>query len=270
MDDHDQLLLPVHAAPLITDPRNPQPQPPATGAPRARPYEQVLADAVHVMTEAVRLTSSRSDGAGTTATAGSDWAEFVVLALAGAAANAGGIENALAGRPGSWEADQVRNLLISTVGHDEQQLLEHRTEPVIVDVHVDKIMVDLGVWKAYNEAQQELTQRYSDASGATAGEQSRTLPPRVLAQEQRLHQLADLEQQLEAQRLREWAAYGQALKIHIEAAATRQQGLRVPVVVNVDVETFRSDCDDRSFELADQLLQEAITATPPPRNPLPL
>lgn len=137
----------------------------------ARPYEQVLSDAVRVMTEAARLTWSRADGGGGVAVH-TDWAEFVTLALAGAAANAGGIENVLAGRPGSWEADHVRQLLISTFGHDEQQLPEHRTEPVVVEVFVDEIMVDLGMWKAYDDAQQELTRRYADLASATLVEQA--------------------------------------------------------------------------------------------------
>ena len=33
-----------------------------------------------------------------------DWAAFVTLALAGAAANIGSVYRILAGRPGSWEA----------------------------------------------------------------------------------------------------------------------------------------------------------------------
>jgi hypothetical protein len=47
-----------------------------------------------------------------------DWAEFVTLALAGAAANIGGNEQILACRPGSWEAERVRQTLQSTVGVD--------------------------------------------------------------------------------------------------------------------------------------------------------
>lgn len=80
-----------------------------------RTYEQLLAAAVEVLTAAARRPG--------------DWAEFVTLALAGAAANVGGVETALAGRPGSWEADGVRNLLYATVGHDEHDLQRHRTEP---------------------------------------------------------------------------------------------------------------------------------------------
>ena len=150
----------------MTDPDS---APPAS---TTRPAEQVLADAVRVLTEAARLTRPVLERA----TAGADgdqpewvdsgrreqadWAEFVTLALAGAAANVGGLEAALAGRSGSWEAEGVRNLLTSTVGHDEAVLLEHRTEPVVVEVYVDEILSDQDAWKAYDDATQELNRRY--------------------------------------------------------------------------------------------------------------
>ena len=85
-------------------------------------YSAQLHAAIDILTEAA-LTSRP----------GADWPEFVTLALAGAAANAGGIEPALSGRPGSWEAAGVRHLLVSTVGEDEAQLWQHRA-PVTLSV----------------------------------------------------------------------------------------------------------------------------------------
>lgn len=79
----------------------------------ARPYDEVLHDAIAALTEAQRLTNRpmRQTSSGQwepdpdpRSALPIDWAEFVTLALAGAAANAGGIETILAGRPGSWEA----------------------------------------------------------------------------------------------------------------------------------------------------------------------
>ncbi|HEX7826530.1 MAG TPA: XRE family transcriptional regulator, partial [Mycobacterium sp.] len=72
-----------------------------------------------------------------------DWAEFVTLALAGAAANAGGTEAVLAGRPGSWEAERVRETLQSTV-FDDKDLLRHRTEPITIELWVQAILDDTG------------------------------------------------------------------------------------------------------------------------------
>jgi hypothetical protein len=276
-------LVPVHPT---GDGPIPCGREPITGPvqPQQRPREDVLADAIRVLTEAVRLSrpvlrrdeaTSRTPGQplwlGSGRRDSADWAEFVTQALAGAAANVGGIETALAGRAGSWEAGYVRALLSSTVGEDEQQLLRYRTEPIAVDVFVDEILVDLGVWKTYDDAQQELTRRYDEvAPTAPSPEQARELPPLNDEQEQQLDRLAELDERLEHQRREDWAQYGQALKDHIEAAASRQRGLRVPIVVNLDLDTFRTDGGDRIAGIEGQLLQAAIMATPLPGATQPL
>lgn len=250
-------------------------RPPGEASTAARTYEQVLGDAVQVMTEAARLTWSRTDGDGRSITSPGDWAEFVTLTLAGAAANVGGIEVALGGRPGSWEADYVRSLLTSTVGHDEAQLLEHRTEPVAVDLYIDEIMGDLGVWAAYDEAHRELVRRYdvigipsitgipgdADHEAALAA-----LPAATEEQERQADAIADLEERLEQLRKQDWAEYGQTLKANVEAAASRREGLRMPVVVTVDLDIFRSpgEAESTAWGIGEQLRIEAIEATPLP------
>lgn len=255
-------------------------------------YDELLAQTTRVLTEAARLTRpvlDRDEEA--SAAAGRpvwietdrrepiDWAEFVTLALAGTAANIGGIEQVLAGRPGSWEADGVRQLLTSTVGHDQELLLEHRTEPVVVDLYVDEILVDLGAWKLYDEANQELDRRYTaigipsvtGVPGDAAFEAAlAALPPATEEQERLADEIADLGERLEQQREADWASYGAALKAAVEAAAARREGLRVPVVVNVDLETFRGDRgDDGWYGLADQLREEGLNAIPLPGDGRP-
>ncbi len=268
----------------------------------ARPVNEpdaLMAEAVRVLTAAARLTrpvqqldESASEAAGHPVWVDSgrrepaDWAEFVTLALAGAAANVGGIEAILAGRPGSWEADYVRQMLGSTVGHDEHDLLEHRTEPVVVNIYVDELMVDASVWKAYDDAAQELVRRY-DAIGipSTSGvgpvlsdqelEQALSrLEPATEEQERQAEAISDLEDRLEQLRQQDYAAYGAALKAHIEAAAASLDGLHAPVVVNVDLETFRSELGSGDLGWAtveNRLLGEALAATELPgdgRDPL--
>ena len=125
-------------------------QPPITGD-----YQRLLADAIQAITEAARLNTSGADGNGH----GVDVAEFAALALAGAAANVGGISALLAGRPGSWEAIPARRLLDGTVGSDEGHLWQHRTEPVQVIVNVDDILTDLGYRRLYEESAQQLEQQ---------------------------------------------------------------------------------------------------------------
>lgn len=121
---------------------------PPTEDEAARPYGEVLHDAIDVLTEARRLTNQpmRQTSSGQwepdpdpRSALPIDWAEFVTLALAGAAANAGGIETILAGRPGSWEAERIRQTLQSTVV-DERDLMRHRTEPIIVDLWVEAVL----------------------------------------------------------------------------------------------------------------------------------
>lgn len=117
-----------------------------------RPYGEVLNDAIGVLTEATRLTNqlARRTAEGSweadpdpRATVPIDWGEFVTIALAGAAANVGGVEAALVGRPGSWEAEMVRQTLNSTAA-DDTDLLRHRTEPIVVDLWVEPILDHLG------------------------------------------------------------------------------------------------------------------------------
>lgn len=115
-----------------------------------RPYGEILRDAIAALTEATHLTNQpmrRNESGGwepdpdPRAALPIDWAEFVTLALAGAAANAGGIETVLAGRPGSWEAERVRQTLQSTV-FDDKDLLRHRTEPITIHLWVEAILDD--------------------------------------------------------------------------------------------------------------------------------
>lgn len=259
----------------------------ATGSTRARrrPREDVLADAIRVLTEAARLTlpPPESQAAAANRTTGqpaggesgrepADWAEFVVHALAGAAANIGGIEAALAGRPGSWEADGVRNLLTSTVGYDEEYLLAHRTEALVFVLDVDDLLGDLGAWKPYDDASQELARRYeaigiSTVTGVPGDPVTENALGRVNSateeQERQAEEIAELEMALERQRLRDWAAYGRALQAAVEAQAARLPGLTVPVVVRIELET---SCEAKeqggaTGGLVDQLLSAAIQST---------
>ena len=135
-----------------------------------RPYTEVLYDAIAALTEAANLTNQpvRQNSSGEwepdpdpRAALPIDWAEFVTQALAGAAANIGSTEQILAGRPGSWEAERVRQTLQSTVGADDEYLLQHRTEPVVIDLWVDSILRDINdsTYDDYRDAELELASR---------------------------------------------------------------------------------------------------------------
>jgi transcriptional regulator with XRE-family HTH domain len=136
-----------------------------------RPYGEVLHDAISVLTEASRLTNQpmRQSSSGQweadpdpRAALQIDWGAFVTEALAGAAANVGSIEQILAGRPGSWEADMVRQALRASA-FDSKDLLRHRTEPVVVDLWVEEVLATTAdtTEEDYEAAGTELHNRYA-------------------------------------------------------------------------------------------------------------
>ena len=247
-------------------------------------YDQLLSNAVSALTAAARLTRIERWPDGTASSRSCDWAEFVTLALAGAVANIGSIETVLAGRPDSWEADAVRRLLTATVGYDEQQLLTHRTDPVAVSVNLDDMMVDLGAWQAYDDACDALQRRYDDLGlpdvRRTSGSALDVLAALATAtpeQESGCEEIADLEDRLEQQRHQDWVAYGAALATHIQAEVTQIEGLRVPVVVDVDVDPVPASGPTGTWgsgvgeSIPERLLNAAVAAIPLPghgRTPL--
>lgn len=130
-----------------------------------RSYYEHLEAAIAALTAGARLRRPHPT------TDQTDWAEFVTLAVTGAVANLGDVEAALAGRPGSWEAESVRAMVRSTVGEDPQRLLQHRREPVRVRVAAAGILEDLmDVSGLYDESHQILSGEFDDALTVMDGE----------------------------------------------------------------------------------------------------
>lgn len=72
-----------------------------------------------------------------------------------AAANLGGIAEALAGRPGSWEPSRVEDLNYSTVGTDLADLWQYRAKPVLIVADVDDLLSErIEAWSQYDQAEQ--------------------------------------------------------------------------------------------------------------------
>ncbi|WP_028473784.1 hypothetical protein [Nocardioides alkalitolerans] len=136
-----------------------------------RDYYEHLEAAIAALTAGARLRRPHPTTAQTEQTDQTDWAEFVTLAVTGAVANLGDVEAALAGRPGSWEAESVRAMVRSTVGEDPQGLLQHRREPVRVRVPAAGILEDLmDVSGLYDESHQILSGEFDDAMTVMDGE----------------------------------------------------------------------------------------------------
>jgi len=114
-----------------------------TNSPRAQEaaaWEACHLAAVDVLTRASRLTVT--DGAGRVRRR--DLAEFAAHVLVSVAANLGSVDELLAGRTGSWEADLVRQLVTSTVGTDAAALLPYAVEPVVLTLDVTALVESEG------------------------------------------------------------------------------------------------------------------------------
>lgn len=232
----------------------------------SRTYEEVLVDAVRLLTEAARRTRVIGAGTDNEHREPADFAEFLTLAVAGAAANIGGIEALLEGRPGSWEADYVRNMLVSTVGQDENYLLEHRTEPLQVIVNVDDVLNDLGYWQLYEDAENELQQREDAIAGGDVDLDD--LTPEQTAE---LEQIEALRGRLDELREQDWSAYGDAFRANVlRGAGELLPDLPVPVEVVINLEWQNDSGSGDKFGPEERLWAWARDETPPPGSSIPL
>ena len=277
------------------------------GGPGPRGWEEILADAVRVLTEAARLRrpvlQQTGDGGWEPhplRTEPADWADFVTLAVVGAAANVGSVDRALEGRPGSWEADAVRSLLLSTVGEDPAELLRHRTEPIRVMLRPAEILADLGYMVLYDDSRQVLREQqdrhlwryrlgedrawipldagapaYAGASGvdvseSPAGDLAGTLSPgtvvtvpRSAADEAAYDALCDREAALEDLEYEDDPrAYGETLKAAVLTAAGRMYpGIVVEITIDTDERTWRDDSPYWGAVPEEALIDAAVSTT---------
>jgi hypothetical protein len=238
--------------------------------PRDR-YGDCLAAAITALTDAARLTRTGTGPGAWTETRPVDWADFVALAVTGAAANIGSRDQILDGRPRSWEADTVRDLITRTVGDHPDELLAHRTEPLPVHLDVDAALTS-------DEDGRDCSWDYEVAADRLQGR--RGDPPADP------EQVEDLLTQLDQLRQAEWATYAAALEANLREVAV-QDGVRVPLDVTVTVNEVttrrvapnapavpsgfpeRADHRDLAAATADRLRRRAVRITQrPDRDPL--
>ena len=86
-----------------------------------------FSEAISALTVAARGT--RTIGAGTPHEHSEpvDFGENACFVLTAVAANIGGMERLLSGRPGSWEADYARQIVLSIAGDSVEDLLRWRS-----------------------------------------------------------------------------------------------------------------------------------------------
>lgn len=122
------------------------------------PEPDLVAQAVQALTAAARRTRTRGAGTPAEAVEPVDFGEIACRVLTAVAANVGGVEALLAGRPGSWEAEHVRRIVHSTAGDNDENLLAWRTEPIHLVVDVEDVWWDFGL-HAMHEAELEAAEQ---------------------------------------------------------------------------------------------------------------
>jgi len=71
-----------------------------------------------------------------------DFGDFLAHVLAATAANVGGPDRLIAGRPGSWESSYVAGLVRGTTGDQPDDWAWFRTQPVVVPLNVAELIED--------------------------------------------------------------------------------------------------------------------------------
>ncbi|WP_088312876.1 hypothetical protein [Kineosporia sp. R_H_3] len=244
-------------------------------------WTQTHAQAVAVLTTACRLRYARTHSDGTTASSEPiDFADFLASVLAGVTANVGSTDRLVAGRPGSWEAGLVAQLVTGTVGEDEAWLYENRTEPVVVPLNVPALSWDLPGFPDAEDAITATLERLrlspDPQTAARIGEQ--------LTDEQ-WREYDEVRDAAEAAALARYAqlyrAYADAFTDAVHAAAAQIAGLSVPVSVTCAhdprdpheqaaavVNPFDDlDCGASDDELTARLWRAAAAAVPVPDAP---
>jgi hypothetical protein len=212
--------------------------------------------AVTAVTRAIRAINANQRGG--------DGAEFITHLLATAAANLGSTDAVTAGRPGSWEAAGVQDLLRSTVGYDDEYLLTYRTEPVEIVVNSVYELDDLGMFETYEASIDHIGR----ALFAARWSRSRD---RLTIDE--LEQIEDIEEQLVELEKRDRAEYQQRFTTTVHARLEQlrtEDPHRYPEHLTVTVR-FTDDrsgneelTDGWGSDLASQLYQHAREHTPLP------
>jgi hypothetical protein len=243
--------------------RRPVPPPDVGVPPSAQHLRRLMFDqAVDALTRVGRTTWTATRPDGGRGERGFDWARFVTDVVTAAAATLGSTDDALVdSRHGTPEYDRVRDLIAAAAGADDERLHEHLPEPVVIDIPVDALLDQAGVVAAYTDADAELIVAYEALHDTPLLEPER---------ERRLAELDDLAERLTQQRIDDWADYGQALSVHLEQSPLARR-LRDQVRFQVAYSGYCAPPPSPYRDIADQLAQQALLATPPPgdgRSPL--
>jgi hypothetical protein len=198
-----------------------------------------------------------------------DFGDFLASVVTSVAANLGSVDRLIAGRPGSWEADLVRRL----VGWDEEELVRHRTEPVVIHLNVHRLMeirgpqnedgvtpYELELYEVGDRYARLSDEDYDDTAAAAENAECEAITAKWAAR---------------------FAAYAEQFTAAVRAEAARINGLAVPVQVKTDASADGGDdttpdhpddidVDDPAFDpVALRLWDAALAAVPLPTGGRP-
>lgn len=199
-----------------------------------------IAQAIAALTAAARTTRTIGAGTDNEHTEPADFGEIACHVITSVAANLGDVDTLLAGRPGSWEADYVRQIVNSTTPEDE--LLTWRTEPVRLHLDVEGVFYDFGLEQLWDEESGQAIKHEQDDS---LTEEQAARADAIAAQIDRLWE-------------QDQAAYREAYLASIRQELTRR-GL------TVEVEAIDEPADTLTWEpFTDELHELARKNTPLP------
>jgi len=181
-----------------------------TPAERRGEYDRQFTAAAEALTAAIR-------------TGATDGGEIVSYLLATTAANLGGVHAITAGRPGSWEADHVDQMLFSTVGWNGEYLWQYRTAPLEVVVCVEDDMIDVDHARLYDDSTELAVQRIRAALPADATKEQ---------QDQAEEQIDQAYELIEQLRTTEYAEYAARFEAELRTVVGEFDGLK-PELVSV-------------------------------------
>lgn len=196
-----------------------------------------------------------------------DFSEGLTLALAAAAANAGGCDALTASRPGSWEADLVQQILTATVGSDDIDLWRHRTEPLTIAFGVHAYFDGVGYLDADGmnllldaKYVEPLCNRQETPEGVVA------TPRDFNAFEETLHGVEQAVQLYRERYAREAEAFLTRFHAALLHAAGRRNMAHLEVNLLADQLTLVPEYEPGSLEM--QLIEDALAITAKPNLPL--
>lgn len=196
-----------------------------------------------------------------------DFSEGLTLALAAAAANAGGCDALTASRPGSWEADFVQQILTATVGSDDLDLWRHRTDPLTIAFGVYAYFDAVGYLDGDGmemlldaERLEPLCDRQETSEGVVVTPRDQEAYEAALAEVQAI---AQAYQERYAREATEFLARFHAGLLH---AAGRRNMAHLEVNLLADQVMLVPEYESGSLEM--QLIEAALAITAKPKLPL--